>query len=312
MAATKKIIRLDFCDFGANFYKELNFFYALLRERFEIHLCSQPDFLIYSHNGDEHRMHDCAKIFYSVEAIRPNFRECDYALTCFNIDDPRHLRFPHYIWDGRGEDLIKQPDEAVRMLPLKKKFCGFVVSSPGPQERIKFFEKLSRYKRVDSGGRVLNNIGGPIPGGYPGKLEFLKAYKFNLAYENASVEGYTTEKLFEAMKARCVPIYWGNPRINEEFNPRSFLNRADFASDEALIERIKQIDEDDNLLADYLSQPYYHDNKPNQYFDHGRILDFFERIIDSREKPVSQRKRGLSIGRWMLVKRNRRHPWPPA
>jgi alpha(1,3/1,4) fucosyltransferase len=251
------------------------------------------------------------KIFYSVEAIRPNFRECDYALTCFHIDDPRHLRFPHYIWDGRGEDLIKQPDEAARLLPLKKKFCGFVVSSPGPRERIEFFHKLSRYKKVDSGGRVLNNIGGPIPGNFTGKLEFLKSYKFNLAYENAAVEGYTTEKLFEAMKARCVPIYWGNPRINEEFNPRSFLNRADFASDEALIERIKQIDEDDSLLADYLSQPYYHDNRPNQYFDHGRILDFFERIVDSRAKPVSQR-RSFSLGRWTLVKRNRRHPWPPA
>ena len=197
------------------------------------------------------------------------------------------------------------------MLPLKKKFCGFIVSSSGPQERIKFFRKLSRYKKVDSGGRVLNNIGGPIPGSFNGKIDFLKSYKFNLAYENDSVEGYTTEKLFEAMKARCVPIYWGNPRINEEFNPRSFLNRADFPSDEALIERIKQIDEDDKLLADYLSQPYFHDNKPNQYFDHTRILDFFDRILDSRETPASQR-RSYFFGRWTLLKRNRRQPWLPA
>jgi hypothetical protein len=311
MAATKKIIRLDFCDFGANFPKEENFFYRLLRERFDVRLHSRPDYLIYSHHGDFHRMHDCAKIFYTVESIRPDFRQCDYALTCFHIDDPRHLRFPHYVWDGLGEDLIKQPDEAARLLPEKKKFCSFIVSSPGPQERIKFFEKLSRYKKVDSGGRVLNNIGGPIPGSVRGKLDFLRPYKFNLAYENAALEGYTTEKLFEAMKARCVPIYWGNPRINEEFNPRSFLNRADFASDEALIERIKQIDEDDGLLAECLSQPYYHGNKPNEYFDHGRILDFFERIFENRGQPVSQR-RGFSFGRWTLLKRNHRHSWPPA
>lgn len=307
----KKIIRLDFCDFGANFYKENNFLYHLLQERFDVRLCSRPDFLIYSHDGDCHRMHDCLKIFYTVEAIRPDFRECDYALTCFCLDDPRHLRFPHYVWDGRPEDLIKYPDEAATLVPRKKKFCSFVVSSPGPRERIRFFEKLSRYKRVDSGGRVLNNIGGPIPGGFRGKLEFLKPYKFNLAYENAAVEGYTTEKLFEAMQARCVPIYWGNPRVNEEFNPRSFLNRADFASDEALIERIRQIDEDDNLLAEYLSQPCFHDNKPNQYFNHGRILDFFERVVESPEKPMSQR-RFFPPGRWTLLRRNRRHPWPPA
>jgi alpha(1,3/1,4) fucosyltransferase len=312
MAATKKIIRLDFCDLGVNFPKEDNFLCRLLRERFDVRLCSRPDFLIYSHDGDQHRLHDCVKIFYTVEAIRPDFRQCDYALTCFHIDDPRHLRFPHYVWDGRGEDLIKQPDEAARLLPQKQKFCAFIVSSPGPQERIKFFHKLSRYKQVDSGGRVLNNIGGPIPGIFQGKLEFLKPYKFNLAYENAALEGYTTEKLFEAMKARCVPIYWGNPRINEEFNPRSFLNRADFESDEALIERIRQIDQDDRLLADYLSQPYFPNNQPNEYFDHGRILDFFGRIFENREQPVSQRRRGFSFGRWTLLRRNRRHPWPPA
>jgi hypothetical protein len=311
MAAMNKVIRLDFCDFGANFPKEENFIYRLLQQRFNVSLHSRPDFLIYSHHGDYHRMHDCKKIFYTVESIRPDFRKCDYALTCFHINDPRHLRFPHYIWDGRGEDLIKQPDEAARLVPQKTKFCSFIVSSPGPTERIKFFEKLSKYKKVDSGGRVLNNIGGPIPGSVRGKLDFLKPYKFNLAYENEALEGYTTEKLFEAMKARCVPIYWGNPRINEEFNPRSFLNRADFDSDEALIERIKQIDEDDSLLAEYLSQPYYHDNKPNEYFDRERILDFFGRIFENREQPVSQR-RGFSIGRWTLLKRNHRHPWPPA
>lgn len=307
----KKIIRLDFCDFDPNFPKEHNFFYRLLQERFEVHLCSRPDFLIYSHTGQFHRMHDCLKIFYTVEAIRPDFRECDYALTSYYLDDPRHLRFPYYAWDGRAEDLVKQPDEAARLLPQKKNFCAFVVSSAGPRERIRFFEKLSRYKRVDSGGRVLNNIGGPIPGGFPHKLEFLKTYKFNLAYENAAVEGYTTEKLFEAMKARCVPIYWGNPRVSEDFDPRSFLNRADFPSDEALIERIMQIDRDDKLFADYLSRPYFHDNRPNQYFDHGRILDFFERAFATPQRPVAQR-RFSPLGRWTLLKRCRPHPWPPA
>jgi hypothetical protein len=50
---------------------------------------------------------------------------------------------------------------------------------------------------------------------------------------------------------------------------------------------------------------------PNLYFDHERILDFFEKIFVSREKPVSQRQ-GFSLGRWTLVKRNHRHRWPPG
>jgi hypothetical protein len=307
----KPRIRLDFCDFGPNFAKQLNFFYELLQTRFEIILCSRPDFLIHSHDGHMHRMHDCIKIFYTNESIRPDFRQCDYALTCFYLDNPRHLRFPHYIWDGNAGDLIKASGEAARLVPQKTKFASFIVSSRNPRRRTDFFLKLSRYKKVDSGGRVMNNIGGPIPGNVLGKLKFMEDYKFNVAFENESLPGYTTEKLFEAMKARCVPIYWGNPRVNEEFNPKSFLNRADFPSDDALIERIKQIDQDDRLLAEYLSQPYYHDNVPNLYFDHERILDFFEKIFASREKPVSQRQ-GFSLGRWTLVKRNHRHRWPPG
>jgi len=78
-----------------------------------------------------------------------------------------------------------------------------------------------------------------------GKIEFLKRYKFNIAFENASLPGYTTEKIVEPMAARCLPIYWGNPLIEREFNPKSFLNYFDFRDDDALIEKIIEFDESD-------------------------------------------------------------------
>ncbi len=36
-------IRLDFCDFWPGFQKTNNFFYNLLRERFDVEICDQPD-----------------------------------------------------------------------------------------------------------------------------------------------------------------------------------------------------------------------------------------------------------------------------
>ncbi len=74
------------------------------------------------------------------------------------------------------------------------------------------------------------------------KIDFLRDYKFNICYENRALPGYTTEKIFEPMVARCLPMYWGNPLIAEEFNPRSFLNRSEFSSDEALIEKIIELE----------------------------------------------------------------------
>ena len=117
------------------------------------------------------------------------------------------------------------------------------------------------------------------------------------------------------MIARCLPIYWGNPEINAEFNPRSFLNRADFASDEALIEKIIELDNDDEKYLEYLRQPYFHNDTPNLYFSRERILDFFEKIVSQKITPVAQSRRksffARLFGRWKLVKRYHWHPLQP-
>jgi glycosyltransferase involved in cell wall biosynthesis len=160
---------------------------------------------------------------------------------------------------------------------------------------------------VDSAGASLNNIGFVLAAGSPSKEAFLRQYKFNIAFENCSVSGYTTEKIVDAMAAGCLPIYWGNPRIAEEFNPGSFLNYFDFPSEEALIEKIIELDRDDAKYMEYLRQPYFHNNTPNTSFDRNRILDQFERIFTTKIRPVSARRRWIQLGRWIAVKKNRPH-----
>jgi alpha(1,3/1,4) fucosyltransferase len=310
-------IWIDFSDFGPHSSKTNNYFFKLLTERFDVELCSQPDFLIYSCGGHEHRLQSGVKIFFSGESDRPDYRKCDYSIASIKLDDPRHLQLPLYVlWDA-PETIVKKHDDVEIIMAAKTKFCSFVVGGYNWRKnhnRVAFFEKLSKYKRVDSGGRKFNNIGGPIPGGPRGKIEFLRQYKFNIAWENRSLPGYTTEKIFEPMVARCLPIYWGDPDINEHFNPRSFLNRADFPSDEALIEKIIELDMDDAKYLEYLRQPYFYNDQPNLYFSRQRLLDFFEKIFTTKITPVAQAGRktfslGRLFGRWKLVKR---HHWQPA
>ena len=306
-------VRLDFCDFWPGFCKTDNFFWDILKTRFDVELHAQPDFLIYSNRESHvHRVHNCVKIYFAVESFLPDWRECDYAMTCHYLDDPRHLRLPLYVLYGEPACLVKDAEELDSLLASKSTFCSFVVSNAGKrktQKRVDFFNHLSRYKRVDSGGRYLNNIGEPIPNGPAGKLAFLRQYKFNIAFENESVVGYTTEKIFEAMRARCLPIYWGNPRIAEEFNPRSFLNYLDFPTEEALIEKIIELDRDDLKYLAWMREPYFRSNRPNEFFDTKRLLDFFESIFTTPVRPVSRQRRWFQIGRWVPVKKNR--PAPP-
>ena len=314
-----KKIRIDFCDFDVNVSKTNFYLYRVLSERFDLELCDQPDFLIYSSGGHSHRLQSGVRIFFSGESDTPDFSQCDYSVGSIKLDDPRHLQLPYYVHYGEPEEIIKRHDDPEKLLAGKTKFCSFVVSGYNPRKngnRVEFFRKLSQYKQVDSGGRKFNNLGGAIPGGSRGKIEFMRPYKFNIAYENRSLAGYTTEKIFEPMIARSLPIYWGDPSIHEHFNPRSFLNRADFHSDEALIEKIIELDQDDRKYLEYLRQPYFHNDTPNLYFSRPRVQDFFERIFSTLITPVAQAKRkslsfGRIFGRWKLAKRHHWHPLKP-
>lgn len=310
----KKTVNIDFCDFRPNFHKTDNFFYHLLCERYEVRLCDQPDFLFFGPYGQSHRLHSSVRVLLSIEPEFPDYDQCDYSISCLKLDDPRHLHLPVYVsYCKHPERAIKAQDDAERILRSKTKFCSFVVSNYNPRKnanRVDFFRALSRYQHVDSAGRALNNMGRPLPGRSEDKVQFLSPYKFNIAFENRSLPGYTTEKIFEPMLARCLPIYWGNPLINEEFNPRSFLNRADFPSDEALIEKVRELDQDDAKYLEYLRQPYFHNDTPNQFLDRQRLLDFFERIFTTPIEPVGRRrlKKWSFLGRWIPVKRHHWHP----
>lgn len=302
----KPSIRIDFCDFKG-WDKSHNPFMEILSREYDVRISDRPDLLIYAESGDLHKLYNCRKVFYTDESIRPDFSRCDYAITCFYIDDPRHLRLPFYAIRGgySGQDLVKAPEEIDGIVATKRKFCSFLVTNANPRragKRIRFFEKLSRYKRVDSGGKALNNIGRVVPEGAHAKYDFIRDYKFNICFENKFLEGYTTEKLPDAMWARCIPIYWGNPLVEREFNPRSFLSLHEVREEEELIERIIEIDRDEERYRMLLVEPYFYDNRVNEYFDEGRVLEFFERILSDTTPPVCRRRRYFPLGGWRLVR----------
>src|SRR5262249_543629 len=156
--------------------------------RFDLELTPDPDFVVYSSFGLEHTTFDCTRIFYTGENDRPNFRACDFAFTFDYLATPRNYRLPLYaFYNHRG---LLGAKAAAALFAAKSRFCAFVYSNGRAHERIALLDKLSRYKRVDCGGAVRNNIGYRVKD----KIEFMRDYKFSIAFENASAPGYTTEK----------------------------------------------------------------------------------------------------------------------
>lgn len=174
-------------------------------------------------------------------------------------------RFPLWIqyldWFGADQARLQNPRSipvSTMFVPNKEqiqnrqKFCAFVVSNPSNSLRNQAFHWLNAYKPVDSAGRLFNNVGDVIfvdnaggGGGELKKLEFLRNYKFCIAFENSRGNGYVTEKLLAAKAAGCIPIYWGAENVTDDFAEGSFLNMNHLQSPSELIEAVKQLDEDD-------------------------------------------------------------------
>jgi alpha(1,3/1,4) fucosyltransferase len=194
--------------------------------------------------------------------------------------DEKYIRLPLWMleidWFGADINRINNPkplplDRCLKVYPeemaSKKKFCAFVVTNPCNPVRNDAFHSLNRYKPVDSAGRLFNNIGDQIFAGLGGgggelkKHEFLKGYKFCIAYENSSSQGYTTEKLLHAKIAGSIPIYWGDPKVERDFDPKGFLDARGFTTPEELIEAVRRIDTDPELYKKIYSVPALDDYK---------------------------------------------------
>ena len=133
----------------------------------------------------------------------------------------------------------------------------------------------------------MNNVGGPVED----KLAFQSEYKFCIAFENSIGEGYTTEKLIEAMMSSSIPIYWGDPSVVKEFNPDSFINVSDYDSLEEVVQEVIRLDHDDKAYLEKLNQPWVRpcDGAYDSLIHFREILsDFLSEIVEHPMKYIAR------------------------
>lgn len=247
-------LKVKFVDFPADDMRNITL--PILKKVFgNVQECDDPDFLFYSVFGHEHLKYDCVRIFWTGENLQPDFNICDYAIGFGHIQfEDRYKRIPlYYFYDIDYQRAINKHLITQDEIAEKNKFCNFVYSNANAgRERQDFFHALSEYKKVDSGGKFLNNMDGQL---VADKYEFQKKYKFTIAFENSSTSGYTTEKILQAFAAGTIPIYWGNPRVAEDFNSKAFINCHEYATFEEVVQQVRKIDADDEMFEQYIREP---------------------------------------------------------
>ena len=253
------------------------------------------DYVFHSVTGRDVLKYSGIRIFITGENISPDFNISDYAIAFDYINyKDRYKRIPLYRFylNAYKNLLCKRPDPKV-IMNSKENFCSYVMSNVknSAPERSKIFDVISSYKTIHSGGKWNNNIGGRVND----KISFISKSKFTLAIENSSSPGYCTEKFAEAALANCIPIYWGDPTIEEQFNPKSYINANKYSSINELKEVIINIDQNDEKYKEMLSEPWFINNEPANLTSES-IKNFLNNIFS---QPINTAYR-RNFSRWGL------------
>ncbi len=243
---------------------------------------------------------DFIKIYYAAEGEEIKTDGCDYVIASYPSEEINNKKYVeiqnHLINNFRfGDDLQLPYNREIDFERIKKekiKFCNFIYSQEIPF-RNKFFKLLNKYKQIDSPGRCMTNMGSISESNARDsrrskdwakeKLEFIKPYKFTIAFENGIDNGFTTDKLVHPFLVNSIPIYIGNSKVGKRFNTKRFINYHDFNNMDEFIEHIKKVDNDDNLWKDYLEQPIFKTKEQYYLSSRKRAIKELKNIIESRK-----------------------------
>ena len=237
-------------------------------------------------------------IFIAEECIEPDLNIFDYAV-CWSTnltDGDRIIHRIPWLYRMKTDTILQNTltlEEAAKLLENRHKFCNFIYSHPC-EPRDTFFSQLSAYKRVDALGKHLHNTDTETsrfaPDWYALSIDMKRGYKFSMAMENATYRGYTTEKIVSSLEAHTVPIYWGDPAVAKYINPKAFINCHDYGSFDEVIERVKEIDSNDDLWLDMVTQPWQTEEQRSMTFQHVEDYEVFSHNIFTQDIRSARRR----------------------
>lgn len=267
--------------------------YWLMKNGYDVQVSEEADYIICDVFGEdlyEYCKYPQVRILETGENYTPDFNVVDYAICRYPIQfQDRCFYLPGCTNPGAHWHALANRDRkalSADFIKEKEYFANFIFGHESENEmRSRFFHKLSAYKRIESCGTFLNNMpdGKTVDWVNESKTDFQRKCKFTICFESTSHNGFTTEKITDAFFADTIPVYYGNPEITKIFNPAAFINVSDFDSLDAVVDKIIEIDQDDEKYLEMMRQPVLLDRTYPKKLDQELekfVLSIFEQPLD--------------------------------
>lgn len=237
------------------------------------------------------------KIFLTGENIIYHPKYANHALNWADLslgfdylDNKNYLRFPIWLlmcfppqasqedieailtnWNQVGLDVATRPG-----------FASLIARHDYNGIRSVIGDLAECIKPVDYPGDFRNNTTTKLAPGWPAKVKHLKGFKFNICPENSDRQGYVTEKLFQAIEAGCIPIYWGSGNNPEPgiINPDRVLF-FDPDNPQELSRRITELTTTPTAMENFLRQPPFLSEASS------KIYEFYQQLEDNLVRMLS-------------------------
>ncbi|MNJ97622.1 Glycosyltransferase family 10 (fucosyltransferase) [compost metagenome] len=187
--------------------------------------------------------------------------------------------------NGSYSDFTKSYDELINLKTIKKTKKLSIITSDklfteGHRKRYEFAMALKDYfgEDIDLFGRGVKD--------FSDKWDVLKDYKYSIAIENASIDDWMTEKIYDCFCAHTFPIYYGCPNLNKYFSEDAF-SRIDIDDIEGSKKLIEKLLTDTNHYETSLSSII---NAKNHYLNN---YNFFPLIVNFIESKLSNKTKSV-------------------
>lgn len=202
------------------------------------------------------------------------------------FDNDRYIRFPLWLRtqfapEMNEQDIVQRVRELrYPAIGVRTKFATLISRYDWEGTRSAIYDELQHIERIYCPSQVLHNDDSLASEYNDDKNTYMRQFYFNICPENSNAYGYVTEKIFDAIYAGCIPIYWGSYNEPEKtiLNQDAIVFWDKNGSNEHKIQQISNLYEDKKRIHEFMQQPRLNDAAEEW------IVTFFDQLENMMRK----------------------------